>query len=245
MPRRGGDGLEQLRNPFLRRDAAERPDQAGVCRDPKKAAHLLTVVEGRLRIGDPHLDMANRCVGLIAGEVAGQVRVVDDRQLRRADREGDERPVAKELSAETGGKQVAEMGLGVRVIGREFREIVVEARLDALEQPQCPGLVHLRVMQHEQAGVAKQIRPHEIVRGGVPQLVDDEIVGLAPVAPDEVMTARRDRGRSPQPRRQQRDQLGRVGGDAGSIRRHGAEPGNPHDLHCAAAGLGPRARCAT
>ena len=94
-------------------------DAARLSGIPMTAAHLLTVsgaLTGR-RVGDAHLDMADRRVGVIAREAARQVRVVDDRQLRRADGEGDERPMAKELSAESGGKQMAEMRWGVRMIG--------------------------------------------------------------------------------------------------------------------------------
>ena len=49
-----------------------------------------------------------------------------------------------------------------------------------------PRLVDLRVVQHDQSRVPKQVAPHVVVAAGVAELIDREVVRTAARHPDEV-----------------------------------------------------------
>jgi len=70
----------------------------------------------------------------------------------------------------------------------EFAAVVVEPPLP--QKLPRPRVMQRRIVDHDQPGKAREIRPHEIVTARVPELVDDEIVRRALVSPDEVVRTR-------------------------------------------------------
>ena len=54
--------------------------------------------------------------------------------------------------------------------------------------------LQVAVVDDDKSRVAGQVRPHVVMRGGIAELVDDEIVGVPRVPPDNVMRAERVRG---------------------------------------------------
>ena len=67
----------------------------------------------------------------------------------------------------------------------EFGDVVALAAV--AEQGVRPGVVQLAVVEDDEAGIAHQVGPHELVAGGVPELIDDQIVGLRQVPRHEVV----------------------------------------------------------
>ena len=66
----------------------------------------------------------------------------------------------------------------------EFAAVIVESPLR--QEAARTGLVQPRVVQHDQAGMRGEIRPHIVVARRVTELIDDEIVGIALRAPREI-----------------------------------------------------------
>ena len=70
-----------------------------------------------------------------------------------------------------------------------------------------PRLVQLRVVQHDQAGIAGEVGPHVVVAAGVAELVDDQIEGLRLMdaarsrTPTDGAPGRSDRGKPVRARR--------------------------------------------
>ena len=48
-------------------------------------------------------------------------------------------------------------------------------------------MVQVRVVEDDEPRILEQVGPHEVVAAGVPELVDDQIVGSLLVQPDEVV----------------------------------------------------------
>ena len=119
----------------------------------------------------------------------------------------------------------------------EFGAIVVESPL--IEQVPRAGVVHARIVQHDEARIGHQIRPQVVVARRIAELVDDEIVRRALMPPDEVVRVEElrpmhgdagaidiavDGMRSAE----RRDRVGAVRGDARTSRRQRRKPGNTH-----------------
>ena len=51
--------------------------------------------------------------------------------------------------------------------------------------------MELTIVEHDEAGIADEIRPHVVVKGRVAHLVDDQIVRLAAMVPDESRARRK------------------------------------------------------
>ncbi len=178
-----------------------------------------------------HLDAE----GLV--QTDGQRGAVHGGHSRLRQHEPYERPVRIQRPAEAGLEEQAEIGRRVRMVGGELRQVVVPPRLPAFEQRAGPRLVHLRVVQHDQTRVAEEVAPHVVVALRVAEVVDRQIVGLTPVHPDELPRGDHPGGVAAgrlgehvhvqAVPAQERQQFGRVGGDAGCRGRHRAEPGQP------------------
>ena len=114
----------------------------------------------------------------------------------------------------------------------ELASVVVEPLL--LEQVPGARMVQLWIVDDNEPGVAGEVGPDVVVMGVVAELVDDQIVRIAPSLPDEVVRvedpfgARRGRGLDKPVDREvaveERQQFGVIGGDAGADRRQRRKP---------------------
>ena len=67
----------------------------------------------------------------------------------------------------------------------ELATVVVEPLM--LEQLPGARVVQLRIVDDDEPGVAGEVGPDVVVMGVVAELVDDKIVGIAPLFPDEIV----------------------------------------------------------
>ena len=110
----------------------------------------------------------------------------------------------------------------VRMIEPELVPVVVEAPL--VKQLPRPCVVQPRIVQHDQPGPGGEVGPHVIVKHGVAEMIDDEIVGRAAVAPDEVVRERLGKAVDLELALQLRKDLDAQRGDAGTDGRQRREP---------------------
>ena len=216
-------------------------------------------------IGDAHADRLDDDRRKVGSQRPRQVRAVHDDQTRGAHRGGHQRPDVEQGAAVGRHEHVRQLGRRRRMREAELGTVLVKPAV--IEQQSGPRLVELPVVQHDEAGIPDEERPHEVVARRVAHLVDDQIVGVPELAPDELV-------RGPDPDRvravrhdrrarrghgalvdedvdlgvvaDQRQHLRRVVGDAGSHGRERGEPGQaPHRVHCsspARRGRRPRTR---
>ncbi len=110
-------------------------------------------------------------------------------------------------------------------------------------------MVQMRVVQDRESRKAEEIGPDVLVRGGITELEDREIVRFERVEPDEIMRRARARGNwrasagngcgvvdediDPMLGGKRGNELGAVDSDAGAGGRHRTEPGEArHGFHC-------------
>ena len=112
-------------------------------------------------------------------------RIVDRDRPGRPDHGRDERPHVVDRPLESADDELGKVfgGVGMRVA--EFGDVVALAAV--AEQGVRPGVMQLAVVEHDEARIAHQVGPHELVAGGVPQLIDHQIVGPRELPRHEVV----------------------------------------------------------
>ena len=184
------DRLDHLRQPLLRREPAERADDER----RRAAGHGARGPRRPTARPWPRADRRRpsgwRCTvdAVVARRAAPPApRCGPRRAAAASSTQADERPVAEERAAETLGDRAGARSAGASGwLAANSCQVVVAPRRPAAEQGQRAGLVHLRVVQDDQPRVVEQVAPHVVVAGGVAELVDDQVVGGAPMPPDEV-----------------------------------------------------------
>ena len=187
-------------------------------------------------------------------QIGGQGREVDGDGAGGGERDGGQRPDRRAGVAQAGEDPFGDARRRVGMPEAQLGTQVV--RPAAGDQRMRPRLVQLRVVQHDQAGVAGEVGPHVVVAACIAELVDDQIERLGVMDGREVVggpdgsPGRSDRGKpvrahaglgsSRRPdvvtdeqrdvvaRGESREHHGAVAGDAGADRRERREPGETH-----------------
>jgi hypothetical protein len=71
----------------------------------------------------------------------------------------------------------------------ELAAVIVLSRTPLLQQDASTRVVQLAVVENDQTWKARRVRPRVVVTGGVAELIDDQIVGMLAVLPEEVVRA--------------------------------------------------------
>ena len=106
---------------------------------------------------------------------------------RRAHHYAQHRPEVVDRPAEAGDGVLDEPVRRVRMVVPELAPIVVGAL--RAEQTSRARVVQPRVVQHDEARIRREIRPHVVVARRIAQLIDDQIVGSPSMLPHEVVRA--------------------------------------------------------
>ena len=173
-------------------------EHQGVIRHVELAAHTRACLDlaverraaSRLECSHAHPDRVNGDISVLFAELGGYAPVVHGDRPGGPHHHAQHRPEVVDRSAEPFDGVFDEVGCRIGMVVPEFVAVVAEPFL--IQQSPRPGMVQARVVQHDEARVARQIRPHVVVAGGVPELVHDEIVRHALLLPDEVVRVEHD-----------------------------------------------------
>ncbi len=108
------------------------------------------------------------------------------------------------------------------VVGK-LAAVVVEAPV--LQEPPRPRMVQPAVVQDDEPGKRREIRPDVVMTRRIAELIDHKIVGIAPMLPDEVVGAQLGNAVDDVAGAEQREQLGAVRGAL--LRRLAGSPALP------------------
>ena len=126
-------------------------------------------------------------------QIGGQGREVHGDGAGGGERDGGQRPDRRAGVAQAGEDPFGDARRRVGMPEAQLGAQVV--RPAAGDQRMRPRLVQLRVVQHDQAGVAGEVGPHVVVAAGVAELVDDQIERLRAM---DAARSRRPTGSGPQ-----------------------------------------------
>ena len=245
MVARGSDGVNRRADALLGRDAAVREHHERVRCDaesrPGPGPGLIPSAGGRERIGHAEPDHIDLSALERLAEFVRHDGVVHRHAAGGQHDAAEHRPEVGDRPTESHDADGRSFRRHLGMIEDELGFVL--PRAPPGQQARGAGVVQVRIVEHDEPGELKKVRPHEIVAACVPELVHDQVVGSLPAQPDEVVSeaggevpcaregelgGRRDEHVDGVGREDARQHVDGVLSDAARHGRQRGEPGKPH-----------------